>query len=348
MLSSAFLLLAAILAPQSVPAPPPTPSVPVLDISLHSIRADGRSTGRAGNSGAEPFAGYASTTDTFCGMAAFSTEPVDLTGTIWKFSGEILGRDGDQFVVRISWARLWQQGRRAGTEPGGSTQVTLQMGERLVLDSIDAPTPNACDVVAARLEAVMTTRAPWQLRSGSGGGAQSVGAGGARAGGSGGGGRGGGSAAGSGARATGGGGRNVVPLITPAGPPVDAELWFVHRRPDGTEDSQHLAVHATPAGAPFEFPSVPLATSRGRFLIGITGRLQSIIVSGHPSRIIVTITRKIGVEGAPQLDSSGNSYSNLAIPAPGEVIAFEMPPAPGADALEGHQFSVRMRVGGVK
>lgn len=188
MFSSALLLLAAILAPQNVPAPPPTPSVPVLDISLHSIRADGRSTGRAGNSGAEPFAGYASTTDTFCGMAAFSSEPVDLTGTIWKFSGEILGRDGDQFVVKISWTRLWQQGRRVGTEPGGSTQVTLHMGERLVLDSIDAPTPNACDVVTARLEAVMTTRAPWQLRSG--GGAQSVGVGGARAGGSSGGGRG--------------------------------------------------------------------------------------------------------------------------------------------------------------
>ena len=44
---------------------------------------------------------------------------------------------------------------------------------------------------------------------------------------------------------------------------VHAELWLVHRKPDGTETTVPLTVRFSGPGADYSFPAIQVATAEG-------------------------------------------------------------------------------------
>lgn len=176
-----------------------------LRIGIHSQQSTGRFAGFAGDSGIEPFESYAWANETLCLLSASVREPATIPAVGWVFRGRVLKRTGDEFLVDIEWARLWDHNTRLTNGPKGSMQVTLHVGEPLTLDEV-TPTSGGCQVIAARLEAAILPQVRPRRLAGGGGGA-GVGSGGA-----GGGGRGaasgaaaGGIGAGSSQRGSGGG-----------------------------------------------------------------------------------------------------------------------------------------------
>ena len=125
-----------------------------LRIGIHSQQLTGRFAGFAGESGIEPFESYAWANETLCLLSASSREPATIPAVGWFFRGRVLKRTGDEFLVDIEWARLWDHNTRLTNGPKGSMQVTLRTGEPLTLDEV-TPAVGGCPVIGARLEAAI-------------------------------------------------------------------------------------------------------------------------------------------------------------------------------------------------
>jgi hypothetical protein len=160
----------------------------------------------------------------------------------------------------------------------------------------------------------------------------------------------------------------------------DAELWLVHRRPDGTETVQLQQLRITGAVGDYRFPPVVVPTSRGNLTLDFSGRLQSIVgtppensqdpftsrtlfvarvlrndATGEAApqdqqRIMLSINRRARAVGAPLLDVTGGSTMLIDAPAPTDVLSFEFPSLQKSaeDLLRGHSFSLRVRATAVR
>jgi len=145
----------------------------------------------------------------------------------------------------------------------------------------------------------------------------------------------------------------------------DAQLWLVHKTPNGSETVQEQTVHFGGPGAAlgsFAFPQIQVQTSRGPITIDITGKLQSstptdgrqmlaVISSGNQSEapaqhITVSIDRRARSAGPPLLDITGGSSMVIEVPKPTDVLSFEFPALQKSteDLLKGHQFSLRVQL----
>ncbi len=154
-----------------------------LRIGIHSQQANGRFAGFAGDSGIESFESYAWANETLCLLSASVREPATIPAVGWHFRGRVVKRTGDEFLVDIEWARLWDRSTRLPNGPKGSMQVTLRTGEPLTLDEV-TPAVGGCPVIGARLEAAILPQMRSRRPAGGGGGAGG-GSGGAGVGGSG-------------------------------------------------------------------------------------------------------------------------------------------------------------------
>ena len=56
---------------------------------------------------------------------------------------------------------------------------------------------------------------------------------------------------------------------------LDAELWLVHRRPDGVENVQRLEIHAGQAGMGFFFRPTRVETTTATLMIEVAGDIRS-------------------------------------------------------------------------
>jgi hypothetical protein len=338
-----------------------------LEIMARRITADGGVGGMAGDHGIDAFDSHVWTTSPgLCGLGASNDEPVDRAPHVgWKFSGRVLARTpgaaGDVLSVRIEWERVWDAGTRlAAGRPGGSQTVNMREDDVLVLDRVTPTTTGLCNVVEIRLEAAVTSRRFPTMVVGAGRGA-GVGARGGR-GGAGGvaGGRGG---AATGAVAGGRGGTGTILRGSLASDLAElgealrarrsayrAEIWLVHRLPDGVERVQQQTLTFGSAGTDWSFPPVivPRAgTARGDESIGvrIEGHLTTVLGQGTTApHLRFTISRDVRSQEAIYL--SGRSATVIPMPGAGEVIAFELPPLrkEAEELLKNHRFSLRLRV----
>jgi hypothetical protein len=147
-----------------------------------------------------------------------------------------------------------------------------------------------------------------------------------------------------------------------AAAPYDAELWLVHRKPDGTETVQQQTVHfggGRGTNGAFAFPPIQVPTAKGPITIDITGSLQSSVGSGDrqtltvvtppaanettAQHLTISIDRRARAAG---LDITGGSHMVIDVPKPTDVTSFEFPALQKSteDLLKGHQFSLRLQV----
>ena len=332
LLALAGLLIA---SGQSAAAPSQAASTNlVLEIGVYTYRGSDR-RGFAGNHGLNALQSYAWGDETLCSLAASSREPSQTPGTGWHFSGRVLKRTGDDFLVDIEWSRLWDRSTRLTDPPKGSMQVTLRAGDRLSLDDVTPAVESTCQIAGARLEAaVVAWSAPVRLIGGTGSGS------GART----------GSAGAKGAGPIRGQGRSGSGAISSPAvadgmlvAPLQAEVWLVHKLPSGTEEVQRLKFAFGTTGSDFAFPPIEIGKDADKISVDVTGRLRAVVTNGQ-RKMLMTVNRTAKRDRA----FSGGSAKIIDLPENDEVLSFELPTAPPqADPqalLAGHQFSLRLRV----
>jgi hypothetical protein len=231
----------------------------------------------------------------------------------WHVRGAIEERVGDLFVVNVEWERIWENGRRLEEDRKRTLRLALHMDERVTLEQILPDAPASCGTTEVRLETHVEMHPRFDRRSvgisGTGTAAEAAGA----------------AAAGGPAQ-------------------VDAQLWLVHARPDGTEESQMLTMTAGQGSANYRFAPVNVTTPKGSTSVRVEGFLRAPRSAAMGGGLLVMIDRRVTAPGGDE--RRGTTVKRVEMPAAWEVVAFEMPALSldDKDVLPGHRFSLRVRL----
>jgi hypothetical protein len=98
---------------------------------------------------------------TLCAPAASAvTEPADAAFG-WRIASQIVTRTDTSVVVTLDWRRLWDGGKRTNSGPGTTAQLTMHPGDRIPLDQIVNMSPSAeCRAVGLGLEVKLARMPP--------------------------------------------------------------------------------------------------------------------------------------------------------------------------------------------
>lgn len=133
---------------------------------------------------------------------------------------------------------------------------------------------------------------------------------------------------------------------------VEAELWFVHKTPDGKETSQRQVVRMRDGGrGDFYFDDLNLTIGKGSFKTPIVVEVFGTILTGTVQadgdvNMTLYLTRRyVNKEAAfGEWPKTGKTEYPTTVKA-GEVVSFLLPPlADDGGILLGHRFSVRLRI----
>jgi len=158
LLVSTILIQSAAGAPIQAPATPPAATAAGLELLVVVVvpvyQPDGAVA--AETIGLPPAGGglvHVFSRRTVCEPAtAGAAEPKDAAFG-WRVASQIVARTDRDVVVSMDWRRLWDAGKRLSNGPGGSVQLTLHPGDRIPLDHIPNASPRAdCRAVGLGLE----------------------------------------------------------------------------------------------------------------------------------------------------------------------------------------------------
>jgi hypothetical protein len=255
----------------------------MFEVAARGYLSGGRTGSMAGDSASDRLDSYVWADQTLCGMGA-GDQPSGTTPWVgWHFTGTVLADVPGEMTVRIDWKRVWENGAKVQNGAGGTQTIKLRNGERVELDRVTPGNTGGCGTIEAKLEAAVTSRASYFLgvaRGGGRGALSGVGAG-ARGGAAGrgvgvGGGRGVGVGTMSGTATSGDDAKaqkTLMPMRLLKGS-YDAEIWLVHKKPDGTETVQQQTVRFGAAPRPFAFPPEEVPGGGGAITVDIAGSLQ--------------------------------------------------------------------------
>ena len=258
----------------------------MFEVAARGYLSGGRTGSMAGDSASDRLDSYVWADQTLCGMGA-GDQPSGTTPWVgWHFTGTVLADVPGEMTVRIDWKRVWENGVKVQNGAGGTQTIKLRNGERVELDRITPANPGGCGTIEAKLEAAVTSRFSYFMGVARGGGrgvTSGVGAGargGAAGRGAGEGGRGVGVGTVSGSGTTGGVGgaganqKTLTPMRVVKLGSYDAEIWLVHKKPDGTEVVQQQTVRFGAFPKPFVFPPEEVPGGGGAITVDIAGSLQ--------------------------------------------------------------------------
>ena len=330
-------------------------SMPVLQIGVFSYTLDERLQGAAYDTSLsrESFQYIAG-----CGLGGGNRQVPDAATDAWRISGSIQSASAEEAVVQLDWQRIRANGA-AVNSPGASVQLTLHPGDRVPLDSVSRDAIPGCPARVVGFEARFGPRpfvAAGGVRGGGGGARVGVGSG-----------------RGQGVSGTGGFVRvergvaqstqTADEITNVSAKPAtrgrdqvreyDADLWLVRtdsahpEKPD--YNLQGLILEKIHGTAEFAFSPFTIDTPAGPLNVQITGSLR-VTTEGEPS-LIFTTTRTIRYSSTgPGRDATssatGSSTTTNPLPAPDDVLSFELPPirVPNSKTTLTEQYSVRVRI----
>ena len=344
------------------PAPPP-----MVAVGIYSSLDNGTPLSAAFTTGQKAADSLASLVyGTACSTlgAGLKTPPVGTTHA-WRLAGRVLSITTEQAVIQLEWQRVLSDGQ-AVTGPGQSVELTLAVGDRVTLDSVNWPAAENCRPTVVELAARFVPRSAYRFSMG--GAATAAGA--AVAGGrSGGGGQAGGGGQGR-ARATrshssrpesgagdgggvAGGGVDAARIGTST---CDVDLWLVHGAPNHADEVLHETIRATPAGAAFAFAPIRIATPQGALTVRVRGSVAIAPAATAGRQFVFAADRQVafapsnrpGRDQAPEAE--GGTRITSPLPGPDDVVSYEMPPlrllSGGPSVAD--RFAIRVRVTPVK
>jgi hypothetical protein len=355
--------MATVSADAQAPAPDDTP---IVQVGIFTARqANGTGGGGTFSTGDRD---ASLRTDVYimpCSFGSSSRMPT-LAYTAWHIEGQISRQTPQDAAVRVTWRRT----RTAGQPVIGSsstTDLTLTVGQRIVLDQETMPALGECPPMSVTLEARYEPRMGGMFtftpngraaRGGGFGGSVATASGGAASASSPasgvsqvtiGSGNGGVGAGGTVITARGADGRagGLLPLMR------HADLWLVHSSPGKDDEVLQASTIAHAGGGDFAFAPVTIQTKTGAVAVRVTGTLelgvdadgQSRFVFGATRRVMFTPSTRAPRDRTVPVDSGGVANTVLAIPGPDEVLSFEMPPidAAGVPQMPDH-FAIRVRL----
>jgi hypothetical protein len=174
----------------------------------------------------------------------------------------------------------------------------------------------------------------------------------------------------------------VVPLGATVGgaKPVNAEMWLIHRMPSGSEQTFHQVVRLPREGGTFGFAPTTFGVAGGDVNVELNGSIERVQTPAGTELMVVRLTRIVRGAGLPPEGSTGTTSTVVPMPDANDVLELSMPgtaggrggarrgggaagppgtggggavggrgsagvsPAQVAAILEGHQFSIRLRV----
>jgi hypothetical protein len=124
----------------------------------------------------------------------------------------------------------------------------------------------------------------------------------------------------------------------------DAEVWLVHRLPQGQEETSKQTGHVSRDGRVFEFPAMHVETDKGVIDVNVAGMLRPMTLDDGTVVLRAAIARVLGGAG----NSTGSSVTAIPMPGPSDAVSFQTPLVPArfaaSDPLPGHQFSVMVKI----
>jgi hypothetical protein len=317
---------------------------------LRTYRPDGRIEATSVTSGTTPN-GFVWADPLLCAPMTTGLPP-RRSGTVpsvgWRLTGRVLGAAGEALAVRMDWERLWDQGQAQAKPRTGTLDVKIPLGERVSLDFVTLAPSKECPVSAARLEVAVVPPAAtvsnderWTVLR-----AQRAQQGASR----------GGSASdqlsdiatlrdglGPSREERIAAIRQLVEGKPPAsgeaqGPLSEAEIWLVHKLPDGMERPESIRQPLRDTAA-FAFPSIRLTSGRSPTDLEVFGFIRRLVMDDGSVSLQVAI-------GQRQAGTSGDRYSGsgkvVAWPSPADVLSFELPS--DSHLPPGHRFDLRLRI----
>ncbi|MCR4374316.1 MAG: hypothetical protein NUW22_05660 [Acidobacteria bacterium] len=214
--------------------------------------------------------------------------PADATDG-WRISIVERSRSATHLTVAVTWLRMWERGRLVAAGSGGTSELTLQGGDRIPLDQITRPaTPGACAATQKTLELRVALRVEGMSSPTS----VAIGA------------------------------EPPAPLDDP----VTAELWLVHQSPGGAETVEHQTVRLAPGGVGFMFRGLPVGSADGPMLIDVTGQLRAVLRPDGSRALWVGLARSVTHQATGRLRFSGSTGGKTVDwLAPGDVVSFDLP-----------------------
>jgi len=111
----------------------------------------------------------------------------------------------------------------------------------------------------------------------------------------------------------------------PAGKDLDAQLWLVHTRPDGTEHSQLQEIRAPgDRGLGFFFRAGAIQGMDAQLTVEVAGEIRPVLSNG--ATVLYVVIERATFDGTSPTPAIGAAGRSIAVPAVGEVISFDMPP----------------------
>jgi hypothetical protein len=238
----------------------------------------------------------------------------------WEIRGKVIKLSADQATVQMDWRRVRSSGQ-ATDEPLQSKVLTLPLGQLVTLDTTALDSNSACP---SRSVIFGARYAPKYPRSN-------------------------GPSAGSSVTPAAGRPSNVNV------PSYDAELWLVHAVAGRPDVVLPLLTRTNAGTAKFEFASVQVPIANGLLNVRINGQLRVATTTPQPMLMFsATRSTTFAPSGRPARDTQaevdrGNAAVSKRLPAPDDVIEFEMPPFElrGLPAVP-DTFAIRLRIKPVK
>lgn len=261
----------------------------------------------------------------FCRVGAGFRELPDYATDAWRFSWSPVRTSEDTAVIQLDWQRVLDT-RQPVTAPGGSVQLTLRWGEKVVLDTLAGHLPSGCGAQSMTFEArygIHPMRA--RLRGNADGNAARP-------------------------RAS----QTAPPEWARAGAQwfkraFQVNLWFVRSVAGKPDEVLAQPVLATIKTGTFDFAPVRINVADGTIVVEVSGSF-SIDNDGNGDRLTFVTERRAAWQPLQTNrdrtpDLHGGSRTTIPLPGPEEVVSFEMPPIrfSGRPALP-DQFAVRVQI----
>ena len=107
---------------------------------------------------------------------------------------------------------------------------------------------------------------------------------------------------------------------------VDAELWMVHKAPNGTETVEHQVVRLIAGTIGFTFRGRAVDTTDGPMIIEVSGKLKAVRRADGTRALWAGLQRLVTHEPTGRLVSSGSAPGKTVDwVAPGQLVSFDMP-----------------------
>lgn len=327
---------------------------PVLELALAAPVEwpDGRRVGATAvvAPGADPWFIYSS--GTLCDSAITRGAMPASATEAWRVVVSERARTDTHLTVAVAWARAWEFGRAVAAGSSGTSEITLRAGDRIPLDRITRSAQgDACGATQKSLELRLATRIERLVNPVS---AE----------------------------------RQPPPAPDANLPnPIVVELWMVHVVPGRRELVERQTVRLAPGGTGFLFRGLPVDSAAGSIVIELSGQLRAVTRPDGTTGLSTGLTRTVMNYATGRLHSStGVGEKTVDWPAPGDVVSFAVPDPSayadgggsgvmggrggvaaggamagggrgvgsgvaavrGANLLDGHQLSLRVRLSEIK